>query len=58
MRWERNKRTRGGAPKKTAGATVLNLKARTGKTENDKRERWRMRKRLEKMVEAFRSRSS
>jgi hypothetical protein len=55
--WKRNKRTGDGAPKKTAGATVLNLKKQTGKTENDKRERWRMRKRLEKMVEGFRSRS-
>jgi hypothetical protein len=51
--WKRNKRTRDGAPKKTAGATILELMKRTV----DKRGRYRMRKRLQKMVEGFRSRS-
>jgi hypothetical protein len=56
--WERNRRDDGGAPKKTAGATVLSLmKRRTGKSENDRRFRLRVRERLEKIIEEFRSRS-
>jgi hypothetical protein len=54
--WERNKRSSDGAPKKTAGATVMELMKRTDQTENDKRERWRMGKRLKKMIQEFRSR--
>lgn len=53
--WKRNKRNSDGAPKKTAGATVMELE--NGRGKGDKRERWRMRKRLRKMVEEFRSRS-
>lgn len=55
--WKRNKRSSGGAPNKTAGYTVLRLMKRTEKTDDNKRERWRMRKRLRKMVEQFRSRA-
>lgn len=53
--WARNKPRSMGAPKKSAGATVMELMKRTGKEENDKRERWRLRKRLRKLVEEFRS---
>jgi hypothetical protein len=55
--WKRNKRSDGGAPKKTAGATVIELMKRTGETKDDRRTVDRMRKRLKKMVEEFRSRS-
>jgi len=55
--WKRNKRSECKRPKKTAGTTVMELMKRTGKTENDKRERWRLRMRLKRMVEEFRSRS-
>ena len=51
--WKRNKRTRDGAPRKTAGATVAELMKPTV----DKQGRYLMRKRLQKMVEGFRSRS-
>jgi len=53
--WERNKPRDAKAPKKSAGATVVELVIGRGRV--DKRERWRLRKRLEKMVEEFRSRS-
>lgn len=53
--WERNKRSEGGAPRKTAGGTVMELMKRTGKTENDRRARRRMRERLEKTVKEFQS---
>lgn len=53
--WERNRRSDGGAPKKTAGATVMELK--NGRGKDDKRERWRLRKRLKELIEKFRSRS-
>jgi hypothetical protein len=56
--WERNRRKgRSGAPKKTAGATVMELMKRRSRTENDKRERYRMRKRLAMMIQELRSRS-
>jgi len=55
--WKRNKRSDGGAPEKTAGATVIELMRRTGKDYDDTRARWRMPKRLEKMVKEFMSRS-
>jgi hypothetical protein len=55
--WQRNKRSDGGAPKKSAGATVLELMKRTGETKDDRRTVDRMRKRLKQMVEEFRSRS-
>jgi hypothetical protein len=53
--WERNRRSSDGAPKKTAGATVVELK--NGRGKGDKRERWRLRKRLKELIEEFRSRS-
>lgn len=56
--WKRNRRRgRDGAPKKTAGATVMELMKRRNRTENDKRERYRMRKRLAAMIQELRSRS-
>ena len=53
--WARNKRNSDGAPKKTAGATVVELK--NGRGKDDKHERWRQRKHLKKLIERFRTRS-
>lgn len=51
--WKRNRRGNGGAPKMTAGSTVIELMKRTEKTESDARYRYRARVRLKKMTEEF-----
>lgn len=53
--WKRNKPRNATAPKKTAGATFAELVS--GRGQLDKRERCRLRKRLDSMAQEFRSRS-